>query len=264
MSRLRFCLPGLSRRATAPTTSPNTRNPMMAIESALGRGMGRSTSLPSDSSRTAPTRSTYADRAMSDSFLGQALATALSVVLAGTAMVVSRSLPAGPERAGTSDGDLVVGRDVELAELPEGHGHRVAPLPGQADAARLGPLRGDRADERARVPPEPLPGGAGRLRQGAAPVGGGVRRADVPDARTAQEVRRRRTAPARTRGRPALEHRLGPGPAERRRDAARSACPPPSSGWTSSRSARRRRGRDACRPTGPCSTARSRPTRPPA
>ena len=59
---------------------------------------------------------------MSDSFLGQALATALSVVLAGTAMVVSRSLPAGPERAGTSDGDQVVGRDVSWPNCPKGMG----------------------------------------------------------------------------------------------------------------------------------------------
>lgn len=57
---------------------------------------------------------------MSDSFLSQVFATALSAVLAGSAVVVSRSMPSAPSPS--SDGAQVVGRDVSWPNCPKGLG----------------------------------------------------------------------------------------------------------------------------------------------
>lgn len=63
---------------------------------------------------------------MSDSFLGQALATLLSVVLAGSATVVSRSMPSAPAPDPAFGGSQVVGRafgrDVSWPNCPRGMG----------------------------------------------------------------------------------------------------------------------------------------------
>ena len=120
---------------------------------------------------------------MTDSPFGRVLATGLSVLLACTASVVARSMPDAAPPPGTSAGSLVVGRDVSWPNCPKGLGIPSRPHAGQADAAAVGALRGDRADQRPGVPPEPVPGRAGRLRPVAAPVGRGVRRGDLPDPR---------------------------------------------------------------------------------
>jgi hypothetical protein len=59
---------------------------------------------------------------MRDSFLGQALATALSAVLAGTAAVVARSMPSDSEPGQARHAHPVAGRDVSWPNCPKGMG----------------------------------------------------------------------------------------------------------------------------------------------
>ncbi len=59
---------------------------------------------------------------MSDSFLGQALTALLSVVLAGSATVVSRSMPSTTAKDSATGGSQVVGRDVSWPNCPRGMG----------------------------------------------------------------------------------------------------------------------------------------------
>jgi hypothetical protein len=59
---------------------------------------------------------------MRDSFLGQALATALSAVLAATAAAVARSLPSEPRPGEAAHSHPVAGRDVSWPNCPKGMG----------------------------------------------------------------------------------------------------------------------------------------------
>ena len=65
----------------------------------------------------------------------------------------------------------------QLAAVPEGHGHpEHKETLGPADADRRGGVRRHRADQRPRLPRQPVPGRPGRLGARAAAAGGGVRR----------------------------------------------------------------------------------------
>ena len=182
------------------------------------------------------------------SLLDHVVAVVLAAVLGATSTAVAG--PAPPA------GDLVVGRDVSWPNCPKGLGIPSRPTQGKPMPPSSARFVVVGLDQRTGVPPEPVPGGAGRVRPPAAPLDRGVRRRDLPDPRAARGVRR----PGIARAQRLRRTRDGAGRAERRRPCERSGSPRPSCGSTSSRSARRRPGPSGCRPTGRCSTARSRPT----